>query len=315
MQPEQTTLRDENFKKQDAELYSQLPTSYARIVDRLCHFIVVEICEQAGLKPGYSVLDVGSGAGTATLEAARRIQVGGRVIGIDIAPGLVEIANRDAREQGLPVDCYVMDAENLHLPDETFDVVISFSAIFHFPDPGRAIAEMFRVLKPNGRFVLTYTAVRPERSSQLMLYFLRQAKLRLMAPLYPFLTAPGSLESSAANCLPPLRHVLQPDWGTNNAGQRILSEMAIAGFDRPEQSWVGRNVEFDSAEEFYDAQLMISSNLRTRAAEASERQKEVLRKEYLELARSILRRRGKLLYPFGAVLIKATKPPRSGSQL
>lgn len=303
----------DDFKKRDAATYDELPVTYVEYVHRISHFIVEEICAQANLQDGERVLDVGSGTGMATVLAAEFIAPSGKAVGIDHSPGLVDMARqmpaRGLPVESLPLEYLVMDAEKLEFPDASFDAVISFSAIFHFPNPDRALAEMFRVLRPGGRLILSYTAVRPFEPLQRLSFLLRQLKRRLFNTWQPYLFAPGSLVATAAKFLPPLDLPAEPDWSVRNPEKRIDSEIKAAGFRGLERAWVGRHVEFSSPEEFYEAQMMISSDLRTRASRTPEKQVEALRKEYLQSAREVLRRGGKLLYPFGAVIIKAAKPP------
>lgn len=304
----------DEFKKRDAATYDELPVTYVEYVHRISHFIVEEICAQANLQDGERVLDVGSGTGMATVLAAEFIAPSGKAVGIDHSPGLVEMARqmpaRGLPVESLPLEYLVMDAEKLEFPDASFDAVISFSAIFHFPNPDRALAEMFRVLRPGGRLILSYTAIRPSDPVPRLFFLLGQLKKKLLNPWQPYLFAPGSLVASASKFLPPLDVAAEPDWSMRNPEKRIATEIEAAGFTGLHSVWSGRHVEFSSPEDFYEAQLMISSDLRTRASRAPEERVNALRKEYVESAREVVRRGGKLLYPFGAVIIKAGKPAR-----
>ncbi len=103
----------------------------------------------AGIAPSDAVLDVGTGTGVAAITAAR---AGARASGIDLTPGLVEVARENARMAGLTdVDLREGDAEALPYPDASFDVVISQFGHMFAPRPEAAIGEMRRVLKPSGR--------------------------------------------------------------------------------------------------------------------------------------------------------------------
>lgn len=108
------------------------------------------------LQPGQRLLDIACGPGLLTLEAAEILGREGRAIGIDIADKMIEVARRKAAQQRLTnVEFQRMDAEQLEFDDETFDAVTAGLAVFHFPDPERALAEMHRVLKPGGRIALS----------------------------------------------------------------------------------------------------------------------------------------------------------------
>jgi SAM-dependent methyltransferase len=84
--------------------------------------------------------------------AAARVGPAGFVLATDIAPNLVAFASQTAREKGLKnLDARVMDAENLTVDDEAFDVIICRLGLFFLPDLPRALSEIRRALKPGGR--------------------------------------------------------------------------------------------------------------------------------------------------------------------
>jgi ubiquinone/menaquinone biosynthesis C-methylase UbiE len=100
-----------------------------------------------GAAPGLRVLDVAAGSGQPSLTIAPRIQPGGTILGIDFSPEMVAVAERRARAAGATnVSFRTMDAEQLELPDATFDAVTCACGIIFFPDAQRALAEMRRVL-------------------------------------------------------------------------------------------------------------------------------------------------------------------------
>lgn len=104
------------------------------------------------LRPGERVVDVGSGAGIDSLIAARMVTPGGRVIGIDMTPAMVERARASAFESGARnVEFRLGFAEELPVEDEWADVVISNGVLNLFADKLAGLSEMSRVLKPGGR--------------------------------------------------------------------------------------------------------------------------------------------------------------------
>jgi len=106
----------------------------------------------AGIRAGQHVLDVAAGAGSQTIPLARRVGPAGRVLATDIAPRILEIAATEARELGLrQVETRVLDGEDLDLPAESFDAVVSRVGLIYFPDRARALAGMRRVLKEGGK--------------------------------------------------------------------------------------------------------------------------------------------------------------------
>ena len=93
------------------------------------------------------ILDVGTGTGFFAVLLA---QQGHRIEGIDLTPAMLEEARTLAKQRNLDITFREMDAQNLAYPDGTFDVVISRNLTWTLPDPERAYASWFRVLKPGG---------------------------------------------------------------------------------------------------------------------------------------------------------------------
>jgi ubiquinone/menaquinone biosynthesis C-methylase UbiE len=100
--------------------------------------------------PGSALLDVGCGCGAVALRAAARVGSEGQVVGSDIAATMVYLG----RGAGGVSFCQA-DAERLSFPDASFDAVTCAFSLFQFPDMSRALAEMWRVLKPGGRLGLS----------------------------------------------------------------------------------------------------------------------------------------------------------------
>ena len=101
------------------------------------------------LRPGDSLLDVGCGPGTLTVDLARRVAPG-PVLGVDAADGVLDRARRHAAEAGVAVEFAVGDVYHLDLPDDSFDVVHAHQVLQHLSDPVRALREMRRVARPGG---------------------------------------------------------------------------------------------------------------------------------------------------------------------
>ena len=114
-----------------------------------------EVMACARLRPGEHVLDVACGTGATAIEAAASVSPGGRVVGVDLSGRMVEAARaRAQQEHCLNARFERMDAERLELPDDSFDAVLCALGLMYVPHPERAIAEMRRVLRRQGRIVL-----------------------------------------------------------------------------------------------------------------------------------------------------------------
>ena len=104
------------------------------------------------LRPGENVVDVGAGAGMDSLIAAKMVGPGGRVIGVDMTPVMLEKARAAAAQAGLEnTEFHQGYAEELPVPDGWADVVISNGVLNLMPDKPSVLGEMFRALKPGGR--------------------------------------------------------------------------------------------------------------------------------------------------------------------
>jgi ubiquinone/menaquinone biosynthesis C-methylase UbiE len=102
------------------------------------------------LAPGVSILDVGCGPGTITLDFAARVAPG-RVVGVDSAAAAIDAATAEAASQGATnVEFAVADLYALEFADDTFDIVHAHQVLQHVPDPVGALREMRRVCKPGG---------------------------------------------------------------------------------------------------------------------------------------------------------------------
>lgn len=112
--------------------------------------------QHAGLRPGQTVLDLGSGAGLDAFVARAEVGAGGHVIGVDMTAEMVAKARANAEKSGFRnVEFRLGEIEHLPVLSDSVDVVISNCVLNLVPDKQRAFAEIFRVLRPGGHFCVS----------------------------------------------------------------------------------------------------------------------------------------------------------------
>jgi len=110
----------------------------------------------ADLHQGETVLDLGSGAGADVLISARRVGPSGKAIGLDMTDEMLELARANAAEAGVEnIDFVKGYIEQIPLPDDSVDVVLSNCVINLSGDKGKVLREAARVLRPGGRFAVS----------------------------------------------------------------------------------------------------------------------------------------------------------------
>ena len=177
--------------------------------------------ELASLASGERVLDVACGTGLVTFPAAGTVGPSGLVVGVDISAAMAERVKVEAGQRALAnVRSERMDAEDLRFPDGHFDVALCALGLMYVPDPGRALSEMRRVVRGDGRVVVSVWGARARCG---------------WADIFPI------VESRVASDVCPMFFGL-------GSGDVLASTMAAAGFADVRAERVTTTLAYDSAE-------------------------------------------------------------------
>ena len=305
----------ERWKELDAASYDGVAEAFDRHSRRLSGKAAERLAGLVRVGPRDRVLDVGTGTGLLPFGLARAKEPPASILGIDISAGMIETARRRLRDE-LRDDPRVrferMDAEQLQLPDASFDVVLSGFALTHVPRPALAMAEIFRVLTPGGRLGVALGSRPPAGSAAQLRHAVAEVGRRIEALRGRRLTADlldrivdrrigrsvdvpeGAPLATQLNRVPLLRTLVRG-----------------AGFTDVEVSWRNYQNEIENAEEFWDLHRTIRSDSRKRLLVAPAGIEQDVRREFMEECRKTLERGGVMTFPISVVFVTARKPARA----
>lgn len=129
---------------------------YSKLATCSCTLSCGGAINHADPQPGETCLDIGSGRGNDCIRLAERVGATGRVYGLDIAEGMLQKARDNVAEKGITtIELLKSPLEKIPLPENSVDVIISNCTLNHAADKQAVWLEIFRVLTPGGRFVVS----------------------------------------------------------------------------------------------------------------------------------------------------------------
>jgi ubiquinone/menaquinone biosynthesis C-methylase UbiE len=154
--PQEPADEDQLMKSQMEKMVPSYDSYMRRMTLGREHVLREETVRLARVEPGDSVLEVGCGTGTLTLAAKRQAGPSGQVFGIDVIPGMIAASQQKAARAQEEVTFQLGSIDDIPFPASRFDVVICSFMIFHMAEQTRrkGIAEVYRVLKPQGRWLV-----------------------------------------------------------------------------------------------------------------------------------------------------------------
>ncbi len=264
-------------------------TSAAPDYDRLSmvHFppVARTFLRFAGVAEGAAVLDVACGTGLATMAAAEAAGEKGKVTGVDLAPGMVELARLRAKERGYAnVSVLEKNAEDLDFPDGVFDAAVCQLGLMLFARPDKALAGMRRAVRPGGAVACLVQGL----GERMLFTGLILGKALKYAPQ---LKTPGA----------PTLFGFGPEGTLTAAFQK-------ADLKEVEEKRLSGTFEFSSPQSYWDAMTAGAGRLRGVMETMSGEDREALRTEVLAAAQEHVQG-GRLRMPYEFVMARGLKAP------
>lgn len=147
-----TTLSNEDadrFRRYERQRHDNLATTYHDFFTPVTLLAAQHLLAAAHVRAGIDLLDIATGPGSLAAEAKK---LGAKPVGIDLSPGMIELA----RKSYSGIDFRVADVEHLPFNDGSFDAVVCNFSLGHFPHPEKATAECIRILKTGGHIALSW---------------------------------------------------------------------------------------------------------------------------------------------------------------
>ena len=238
------------------------------------------------LQPGERVLELAGGPGTLSLRAARAVGPEGHVIYSDFAAPMVEVARDRLAAEGDPaIECRVIDAEAIDLPDGAVDVVLCRMGYMLMADPALALSESARVLAPGGRLALSVWSDADEN---------------------PWAALPAKTIRNHLDAAPP-----PPDapgqWSLADAA-RLRRLLEDAGLDSIQIERLDKILEYRSFEHWFETASRLAGPVRTMLAGLEASDRAAIQQNLRDAAKPYEQEGGGLSIPERMVVASARRP-------
>jgi ubiquinone/menaquinone biosynthesis C-methylase UbiE len=242
--------------------------------------------ERVAPAPGMVLLELAGGLGDTALMAAPALLPGGHVILTDRSPAMMDAARRRIEADGVDnIECRPMDAASLDLPDETADAAVCRWGYMLMSDPGRALLETRRVLRPGGRLALSVWG-KPEDN-------------RWAGVISDLMLERGLIEPADPS---------EPSMFALHDPERLESLVAGNGFADVEIGTVDTAWVYESGEDFWRVQTAVSPTAQKGLARLPQEGVAEVRAEVVA-AMDALRSDGEVTLPARCVMLAARRPP------
>lgn len=303
---------EQHFKTDDADSYNAVVDYFDQYTERFTSHMPEPMLVMANAPANGRVLDVGTGTGIIALDVAARIGLQGKVVGIDLSDGMLNTATNKAEQKGLEqkTEFLKMDAENLDFEDNSFDAAISLYALRHFPNPGKSVNEIFRVLKPGASIVVAVGSPPSLLSIDGVHAAFRRLGSMWRKSTGRELSACEFIDSLVEKYIPERKDRDVAEWVEHHHGftGSIKGLVQAAGFKNIRTGWKGQYSIVDSPEDFWLLQMTFSSIARKRVQHADKAVVDQLKKEFYARCSQVLAKKGRLVYQTGAAIVAGVKP-------
>jgi SAM-dependent methyltransferase len=253
------TFDSRRFKSADRASYNLIAESWDRHSGKTSGPFAGQLLELAGVGPGQRAIEVCCGTGVAGRAAAVLVGPVGYVLATDLTPGMVRVARKRALASGLDqAEFRVMDCEALEVSDASFDA--AFALYPHFSDHRRALAQLFRVLRPGGRVAIGVGGGGPGGNPAVALQLIQEIVARRQPE------DPGGHP---------------PDWVGPEPAAGLRRALTEVGFTDVVTVAESRIISLESPDECWDIGSMISSPVRHRLTLLPPSEREAARQEFL----------------------------------